>query len=516
MYLDPRSTQKKRCLTLYIDYFHISCWGIWKVWSKEAWTSNFSVTGGNGCAMDVKGNGCQSKEVSKAMDVKGKRCQEQWMSKQRDVKGNGCQGNGCQNKEMSQAMGVKGKRCHKARDVKGNGCQRQEMSKERDVKGNGCQKHWMSKARDVKGNGCQRQEMSKALDVKGKRCQRQWMSKARDVKAKRCQRQWMSKARDVKGNGCQIKEMSEPRDVKAKGCQRQEMSKQRNVKAIRCQTNGMAKAFDVKGKKSQRHLMSKARDVKSNGCQRHWMSKARDVKGNGCQSKEMSEPRDVKAIRSDVNWWTFKEVSHKSFIFKAWTLGIWRKPPTKASFSHLQLLEFEGSLARNAFLTVSGCTKCCVLQDKTCLGWCVGKLVPRTGAEHVRFRAGSFSNRPRSETASSGVTFTSWTLKIWRRSRTKASLSYLQLLEFEGGLARKLRFRIFTCCFYIFNYFNGWNLKEVSHESFVSAFSTVGNWRRSIAFCNSASADRIVTGCVKVGWRRGCVRNTTVFCSWTP
>ena len=41
--------------------------------------------------------------------------------------------------------------------------------------------------------------------------------------------------------------------------------------------------------------------------------------------------------------------------------------------------------------------------------------------------------------------------------RTKASFSSLQLLEFEGCLARKLRFHLF----------NSWNLKDASHESFV-------------------------------------------------
>ena len=39
--------------------------------------------------------------------------------------------------------------------------------------------------------------------------------------------------------------------------------------------------------------------------------------------------------------------------------------------------------------------------------------------------------------------------------------------------------------------------------------------RSSIVFCNSVSADRIVvSGCVKVAWCPGCMRNTIVFCSW--
>ena len=39
--------------------------------------------------------------------------------------------------------------------------------------------------------------------------------------------------------------------------------------------------------------------------------------------------------------------------------------------------------------------------------------------------------------------------------------------------------------------------------------------RSSIVLCNSVSADRIVvSGCVKVAWCPGCMRNTIVFCSW--
>ena len=42
--------------------------------------------------------------------------------------------------------------------------------------------------------------------------------------------------------------------------------------------------------------------------------------------------------------------------------------------------------------------------------------------------------------------------------------SVLDLLEFEGCLARKLRFHLF----------NSWNLKDASHEGFVFISSTLG------------------------------------------
>ena len=85
------------------------------------------------------------------------------------------------------------------------------------------------------------------------------------------------------------------------------------------------------------------------------------------------------------NFQTLKEVSHESFVFTSSTFNFWGRSRTKASFSHLQLSLFEGrSLARNAFLKVSGCTNCRVLQDETCLGRWMGKLVRRAVAEHAR------------------------------------------------------------------------------------------------------------------------------------
>ena len=118
---------------------------------------------------------------------------------------------------------------------------------------------------------------------------------------------------------------------------------------------------------------------------------------NGCQistlkrshSQEISQPRDLHSQEI-----TQPRDPKRSFRF-------WRKSRTKASFSHLPLplfegslaqsfvfalplLDFEGSLARNAFLRDSGCTECCVLQDKTCPGRWMGKLIRQTVAEHVR------------------------------------------------------------------------------------------------------------------------------------
>ena len=190
--------------------------------------------------------------------------------------------------------------------------------------------------------------------------------------------------------------------------------------------------------------------------------------------------RLARKLRSHIFHLHFlREVSHESFVFISSTFTFWGTSRTKASssnlqrsdfegkslakasFSHLPRADFEGSLARNAFLRDSRCTKCCVLQDKTCLGTCVGKLVRRTGS--------LCSDDGRIGPASSGFIFTIWTFKFWRKSRTKASFSHLPLSLFEGSLARKLNFHILQFHF----------LKEVSHESFISISSTFTLWGKS-------------------------------------
>ena len=611
---------------------------------------------------NVKGSGCERQEMSKQSDVKGKRCQSNRMPKATDVKGNGCQrGRRCQSNQMSKAVDAKGKRCQsnqmsKARDVKATGCQRQEISKAMDVKGARdvkaikCQRQWMRKARDVKGKRCQSNRMPKARDFKGNGCQRQEKSKARDVKGNGCQRQEMSNARDAKGNGCQSKEKSRAMDVKAKRCQRQWMSKARDVKCKGCQRQWMSKARDVKGKGCQRQWMSKARDVRGNGCQRQEMSKqsdvkgARDVKGTGCQRQRMSKELDVKGTGCQRNWmstvgnwkktrtqasfsnlqlleiegylagklrfhtfncWNLKDVSHESFVFASSTVGIWRTSRTKASFSHLQLLEFEGRVARKLRFRIFNCwnlkdishesfvfasstvgiwrtsgTKASFshlqllefegrlarklrflifigwnlkevshemrfweiedarnvvfgrfLQDKAYLGWCLGEACPADGCGTRSFVPGSLSNRPRSGTASSGSfsqlellesegclaqklrfrTFNCWNLKdvshesfafassrvgIWRASRTKASFSHRQRLEFEGRLARKLRFHIF----------NGWTLKEVSHEMHFEEIEDA----RNVVSCRTKLVSDDVWGSLSSGRLRNTLNCTGI------
>ena len=180
-----------------------------------------------------------------------------------------------------------------------------------------------------------------------------------------------------------------------------------------------------------------------------------------------------------------KDASHESFAFISSTFGIWKMHSTKASFSHLQLFEFERSIAwklcfvvpvhgtcvRNSivlcnslfagrsgmaasmFLVVaaacivlscfSAVVNCIVMsawdlqmllwQQLFFLGWfwrysfskkCLENRVLRFGVE-IRFWS---------------IVLRSSTAGIWRMYRTKASSSQLQLLEVKGSIAQKLRF----------------------------------------------------------------------------
>ena len=167
----------------------------------------------------------------------------------------------------------------------------------------------------------------------------------------------------------------------------------------------------------------------------------------------------------------WRNVSHESFVFTSSTFRFWGISRTKAAFSHLQLSLFEGSLAREAFLKVSGCTKCCVLQDKTCLGRWMGKLLRRAVAEHARLNRDHGRIRRTVELLVQ-ASFSQLELSKFERCLArKLSFSHLPLWDFEGSLAGKLRLHIF------------W--RDVSHESFGCTSSTFRFWgmSRSKASC---------------------------------
>ena len=125
-----------------------------------------------------------------------------------------------------------------------------------------------------------------------------------------------------------------------------------------------------------------------------------------------------------------REGSHESFAFTSSTFWFWGKARTKASFSHFQLSDVEGSLARK-----------------------------------LRFHI--FHFQVLREVLQESFVFTSRIFKFWGKSCRKASLAHLQLSVFEGSLARKLRFHIFHFEF----------LRDVWQESFAFTSSTSLLWK---------------------------------------
>ena len=136
------------------------------------------------------------------------------------------------------------------------------------------------------------------------------------------------------------------------------------------------------------------------------------------------------------------------FMFTTWTFKIWRKSCTKASFSHLPLPDFEGSLARKLHFHI--------------FNFHFLKEVLHESFVFI------FNNHILREVSHESFVLTYSTFRFWRKSRTKASFSLLELSKFEGSLARKRRFHIFH--FQI--------LRGVSHESFIFTSSTFTFWRK--------------------------------------
>ena len=148
----------------------------------------------------------------------------------------------------------------------------------------------------------------------------------------------------------------------------------------------------------------------------------------------------------------FRDVSHESFVFRSSTVTFWGRSRTKASFSHLQLSVFEGSVARKlCFHIFSFQLLREVLQDSFVFTSSAFRLWgrSRTKASFSHLQLSGFEGG-----LARKLSFTSSAFRLWGRSRTKASFSHLPLSLFEGRLARKLRFHIFSFQF----------LREVLHE----------------------------------------------------
>ena len=191
------------------------------------------------------------------------------------------------------------------------------------------------------------------------------------------------------------------------------------------------------------------------------ISQPRDLTAKRSHSQKISQPRDPKRSHSQ------ERSLARSVVFVSYKFRFWGKSRTKCVFERYR------------------CTKCCVLQDKTCPGRWLRKLVRRTVAEHGcgthSFRAESapqwkwqcrchfhsfnfqklrniegclarkrldfhiFNVKILRDVSRESIVFTSSMFRFWGMSRTKASFLHLQLSLFilRESLAQKLRFRIF-------------------------------------------------------------------------
>ena len=134
----------------------------------------------------------------------------------------------------------------------------------------------------------------------------------------------------------------------------------------------------------------------------------------------------TKASFSHLPLSDFEDVSYESFVFTSSTFTFCGKSPAHASFSQLQLSAFQGSLARNAFLRDSRCTKCCVLQHKTSRNM-DGEACPADGCGTRSFDPGSFPDRPCSGTDSSGVVLPTFLRVIPLRLATQSLKAAVEL-----------------------------------------------------------------------------------------
>ena len=130
------------------------------------------------------------------------------------------------------------------------------------------------------------------------------------------------------------------------------------------------------------------------------ISQQRDLIAKRSHSKEISQQRHPTAKR--------RKVSDESLVFTSSTFTFWGTSRTKAWFSHLPSLLFEGSLAPKLHFPIF----------------------------HFHFLRGVSHQR---------LVFTSSTFTFWWTSRTEAWFSHLPLSLFQGSLARNAFLKASGC-----------------------------------------------------------------------
>ena len=153
-----------------------------------------------------------------------------------------------------------------------------------------------------------------------------------------------------------------------------------------------------------------------------------------------------------LNSWNSKEASHESFFSHLQLSGIRRKPRTKASFSWIidaiWMLGFERNIV--FFSGLNG-----------------GSVVEKSWFARDGLRRRRFGFDSCSFCARSGTNGSRWLFLFFDDAVLLFCMCWNTLCNGTGALKRCVHF------------LTSWNLKEVSHESFVFTSSTLGIWRKS-------------------------------------
>ena len=186
--------------------------------------------------------------------------------------------------------------------------------------------------------------------------------------------------------------------------------------------------------------------------------------------------------------WKLKEASHEIVVFISSTLGIWRKPPTKASFSSLQLLEFEGRLPRKLRFHIFNFWNLkeashksfvfmnhrCDLNVRICAKHCVfsGKWSFRCGEKlaraHDSLRRRRFAVKSCSNCAPNVTHGFRWLFA------SLMMLCYCVLHVFRHSTLCIGTAALKRCGHFL----TSWKLKEASHEIVVFISSTLAIWKK--------------------------------------
>ena len=249
---------------------------------------------------------------------------------------------------------------------------------------------------------------------------------------------------------------------------RHEVPQQRSLTAKRSHSKEVSQQREPTAKRSHSKQVPQQRSLIARKSWSKEISQQRGLTAKKFHSKEISQQRSpihlqlsdfVRSLAPKLrfrifNFQILRDVSHKNFVFTSsrrlapklrfhiFNFQILRELScTKASFSHLQLADFGGmSRTKALFSHLQGSDFEGCLAPKLSLH--IFNLQILRDVSHQSFVFTSSTFRFGGDVLHQSFVFTSSTFRFWGSTRTKASFSHLQLSDFQGGLAPKLRFQI--------------------------------------------------------------------------